>query len=256
MSVASSPSKLPASWRVIGRSIVDWWDGWLDIVMITIVWLFAQLTIVLGPPATFGVYYAVYHMINGEATGVRGMIEGARKHFVKAWLWGILNIIAVVILYFNFVFYTSLESTFSLALVVLISIVSMFWLFTQFYALPFFMEQEDQRLRVALKNGMLTSLAAPFFTLMIMLVVIAIVFLSLGLIIPTFLGLPVLIAFLGFRALNDRLIAFGIRKAEKTPKEIEFEQGGRINIPQLDRVGDDSSGAADAEISDGEGQVK
>jgi len=253
--VASS-SKIPASLRVLGRSVVDWWDGWLDIVMITFVWLIAQFTIVLGPPATFGVYYVVYDMVNGQATGVRGMIEGARKFFGKAWLWGILNIVAAVVLYVNFVFYSNLESTWSLSLLIVVGMLALLWIVTQFYALAFVMEQQDQRLRIALKNGLLTGMASPFFSLVLLLVVALVVALSVGLVIPLFLGLPGLIPFLGFRALNDRLIAFGIRKPEKTPREIEMEQAGRMNIPELDRRPADGVGAVSAEVSDGEGQVK
>lgn len=249
----ASSSKLPASFRVIGRSAVDWYDGWLDIVMMTFIWFIAQLTIVLGPPATFGVYHVMYDMVNGQATGVRGMIQGARKYFGKAWLWGIINIAAAVTLYINIVFYLNLDSMWSLALVILVSMIGYLWLLTQFYALPFVMEQEDQRLRIALKNGLLTAMASPFFSFVIMVVVLLVILLSIGLVLPLFLGLPGLIPMLGFHALNDRLIAFGIRKAEKSPKEIEFEQGGRMKIPELDRTPGDSGRTPGADVSDGEG---
>jgi hypothetical protein len=79
--MASKAPRFPASLRVIGRSVVDWWDGWLDMVVTLMIWLFAQMTIVLGPPATFGLYYVVHNMINGEAQGVRGLIAGARMYF-------------------------------------------------------------------------------------------------------------------------------------------------------------------------------
>jgi len=254
--VASSV-KIPSPLRVIGTSFVDWWDSWLDMVMVTIVWFVAQLTIVLGPPATFGFYYVVYRMVtNGEATGLRGLFEGAKKYFGKAWIWGLINIAVVVLMYVNFTFYSNIEAFWSFSLVVLLGILSLFWLFTQFYAIPFLMEQEDKRLKVALKNGILTSLASPFFTFFVMIVVILIVFLCVGFVIPTFLGLPAVIPFLGFRALNDRLVSFGLRKPEKTPKEIEFEQGSRINVPELDRTVGDGGGAAGTEVSDGEGKIE
>src|SRR5512141_1274552 len=103
-------TRFPASLRVIGRSIVDWWDGWLDFVMLSIVWLFAQLTIILGPPATFGAYYVVHQMLNGEALGVRGMIAGGRKYFWKSLLWGLLNIVVIVILVVNYQFYGAVQA--------------------------------------------------------------------------------------------------------------------------------------------------
>jgi hypothetical protein len=79
-----------------------------------------------------------------------------------------------------------------------------------------------------MKNGLLTTLAAPFFSIALLIVVALVLALSLGFVIPFFLGLPALIPFLGIRALYNRLEAFGIREPEKTPKEIEYEETGQM----------------------------
>jgi uncharacterized membrane protein YesL len=247
----------PASLRVIGRSIVDWWDGWMDMVLVTAVWFFAQLTIVLGPPATFGAYYVVYNMVNGEALGVRGLIEGAKKYFWKSLLWGLLNLFVLITVGVNFQFYGSIDAIWGFYLQVFIAMLGVFWLATNFYALPYFMEQDVKKLRIALKNGMLTTLAAPFFTIVLMIMGAIVLLLSFGFVIPLFLGLPGLIPMMGYRAMYDRLVAFGIRQKEKTPKEIEYEAGGRINVPTLDDVaGDGPDGTSGGEIAQREGQVK
>jgi uncharacterized membrane protein YesL len=229
-------TKFPASLRVVGRSVVDWWDGWLDMVVTLLIWLFAQMSIILGPPATFGLYYVVHNMINGEALGVRGLITGGKKHFFKAWLWGLLNIAVAVTITINFTFYGGIEAAWGLYVQMFIIFLGFLWVCTQFYALPFFMEQEQQKLRIALRNGLFTTLAAPFFTIMLMIVVALVIALSLGLIIPFFLGLPALIPFLGFRAMYNRLEAFGIRERELTPKEIEYEESGQVPVPGSDRA--------------------
>jgi uncharacterized membrane protein YesL len=223
----------PASLRIIGRAIVDWWDGWLDMVMVTSIWFLAQLTIVLGPPATFGVYYVAYNMINGEALGVRGLIEGARKYFWKALLWGLANLAVFATLFVNVQFYGSIETSWGIYLLIIMWMLTALWITTNFYALPFFLEQTDQRLRVAWKNGLLTSLATPLYTLVLLVFVLLVFGLSLGLVIPIFLGLPGIIPMLGFRAVSDRLIAFGLRKPERTPKEIEFEESSKVRVPEL-----------------------
>jgi uncharacterized membrane protein YesL len=229
--MASRASKFPASLRVIGRSIVDWWDGWLDMVVTLLIWLFAQMSIILGPPATFGLYYVVHNMVNGESLGVRGLISGGRQYFLKSWVWGVINIFAAVTIGVNYVFYGSIEANWGIFVQMFIILIGVLWVSTQFYALPFFFEQEQKKLRIALRNGLFTTLAAPFFTLPLLLVVAAVVSLSLGLIIPFFLGLPALIPFLGFRAMQNRLEAFGIREPEKTPKEIEYEESGQVPLP-------------------------
>ena len=240
----ASNSRLPASLRVIGRSVVDWWDGWLDMVLVIIVWFIAQLTIVLGPPATFGLYHVVYNMFNGEATGVRGMIEGGRQYFGKAWIWGIINLLVVITIYVNIIFYGGIEAIWGFYLQIFIIFLAVLWILTQFYGLPFFFEQEVKSLKIALRNGLFTTLASPFFSLILLVIILLVVVLSSVFIIPTFLGLPGLIPMMGFRALQNRLETFGIRKPEKSPKEIEFEEGARMRIHNLDeeQTGTDTPG--------------
>ena len=226
--------RVPASLGVIGRSFVDWWDNWIDMVLVTIVWFIAQLTIVLGPPATFGYYYYVSQMINGESLGVRGLIRGARMYFGKSWQWGALNLLGWIVLVINFQFYGQVKAIWGIYLQVVI--VMMIYLFTatNFYALPYFMAIEQKSLKVALNNGIRTTLAAPFFTIVLLLICLVVGIASIGLILPFFMGLPGVIAVLGFRAMEDRLVKFGLRKREKTPKEIEAEQGGRIRVQGKD----------------------
>lgn len=254
-------SKIPASLRVIGRSVVDWWDGWLDMVLVTAVWFFAQLTIVLGPPATFGMYYVVHNMVNGEALGVKGLIQGARKYFWKSLAWGLINLVVIGTIVINFQFYGSIEAIWGFYLQVVIASLAVLWASTNFYALPFFFEQEVKKLRVALRNGVLTSMATPFYTFVLMIFVALILVLSVGFIIPTFLGLPGLIPMIGFRAVNDRLIAFKIRQPELTPKEIEMAESGRTEVEGLNYVPGEGSDlanrrAASDDVPDEEGKIE
>jgi hypothetical protein len=254
--------RFPASLRVIGRSVVDWWDSWLDMVLMTVLWFIAQITVVLGPPATFGYYYAVYHLMSGQSLGVHGLIEGARLYFGKAWLWGSVNIIAIFVTSFAGWFYFNVKAAWGFYAEILVLMIGYLWLCTQFYGLPYFMAMEEKDLYTALKNGLLTSLAAPFFTFMLMLFATVVLVFSFGAVLPLFLGLPGIVPALGFRGVYDRLVAFGLREREKTPREIETEQAGKIVVPVFDRqtnsttsVRDDSP-APGGDIVDSEGQVE
>lgn len=256
--------RFPASLRVIGRSVVDWWDSWLDMVLVTTVWLIAQITIIFGPPATFGYYYAVSSMVNGQSIGIRGLIDGARKYFGKAWIWGGVNILVVSVTAFAAWFYLNVQAAWGLSAAVLVLMIGYLWLCAQFYGLPYFMELEEKSLYTALKNGILTTMAAPFFTIILMIVAALVIVLSFGLILPLILGLPGLIPIMGFRGVYDRLIAFGLREREKTPKEIEAEEVARIYVPEFKRNADKepsirNSGAGSAageDVADGKGQVE
>lgn len=224
-------SKFPASWQVIGRAVVDWWDGWFDLLSVVIVWLIAQFTIVLGPPATFGLYHVVYLMVNGESTGVRGLIEGGRKYFGAAWLWNAINLAVLITLAINIRFYSQFVDDWRYFIQILMVVLMVLWLVGQFYALPFFHEQKEARVLTALKNGLLMALATPFFSFVLMVVSTILVVLCGILVLPIFLGVPALIPVLGVRAVQNRLESFGIRKPDKTPKELEREASGHIQVP-------------------------
>lgn len=155
-------------------------------------------------------------------------------YFGKSWQWGALNLLGWIVLVINFQFYGQVKAIWGIYLQVVI--VMMIYLFTatNFYALPYFMAIEQKSLKVALNNGIRTTLAAPFFTIVLLLICLVVGIASIGLILPFFMGLPGVIAVLGFRAMEDRLVKFGLRKREKTPKEIEAEQGGRIRVQGKD----------------------
>ena len=55
---------------------------------------------------------------------------------------------------------------------------------------------------------------------------------------------PAIIPMLGARAVQNRLVAFGIRQRDKTPKELERDESSRIHFPGT------------LEVTDREGQVK
>ncbi len=213
--------KIPAFIRAFGRSIVDWYDSWLLMMMMGIIWLVAQVTIILGPPATFGVYYVIGHMIrNGEDLGVKGMLEGGRIYFLKSLGWGALNWLVIFIASVNFYFYSNLDSTLGLFARIFVIMLTVVWLISQFYTVPFFMAQEKERLFIAIRNGFYMAMATLPYTVGLMVFVVLIIVLSTFLVIPAFLGLPLLIAVLGTRALYDRLEAFGLREKEVNPRDV------------------------------------
>ena len=200
--------KWPAPLRVIGKSVVDWWDGWLDFEIITIVWFFAQFTVILGPPATFGLYHVIHVMAReGEATGVKGMIQGARMYFGKALFWGLINWVAVILAYVNIAFYLQMGTTLGAIAMWIVIILSVTYLVAQFYTVAFFMQMKDDQKKVfvAFRNGLFLALGTPIFSFVLVLFAVVLIALSGALIIPIFLGVPALIAVLGTRGMIDRL---------------------------------------------------
>lgn len=202
----------PASLQVIARALGDWWSDWVNQFVVNLAWALSWLTIVLGPPATLGLYYMANRLAHGESLGLSGLTEGGRRYFWVSYVWLLVNLVAVVIVGINYFFYTSFTSYWADVLKAFFLLVGLFWLVVQFYALPFLMEQEKMHLGLALRNGLFTALAAPGYTLVITGVAMILSIISVVTVAPLFLGAPCLIAVLGNHAAIERLEAFQVRR--------------------------------------------
>lgn len=201
----------PASLQVIIKALGDWWHDWVNQLVLNLVWALAWLTIVLGPPATLGMYYVNNHLVHGESLGIAGLLEGSRRYFLASWLWMSVNLLVVILVVVNYFYYASFSASWSKFLQAFFLLLGLFWLLVQFYALPYLMEQEQKRLLVAMRNGLFTALAAPGFTLVLGGAVLVVALLSLVTVAPLFLGGPCLIATIGNHAVIERIATFKLR---------------------------------------------
>ncbi len=220
--------RFPSALRVIGRSFTDWWDSWLDLVGVVLLWFVAQFTIILGPPATLGLYYVAHSLVNGESLGARGLLEGGRRYFWKSWLWALLNLLFFAALSVNFRFYGSFSGEWAFYIQIVLALIGWTWVVVQIFALPYMVEIPTLNLFRALRNGLFTGLASPVFSFILFLFTVIALALSLGLVLPLLFGLPILVPLAGVRALYDRLETYGLKARDKSPKELERDETSHI----------------------------
>jgi uncharacterized membrane protein YesL len=203
--------RLPIPLQVIVRALSDWWDDWVNMALIGLVWSLSWVTIVLGPPATFGLYYVTNQLAHGRSLGLSGFVEGGKRYFAKSWLWMLLNLVVAGVVVTNAWFYAQFDADWAVIVRVFPPFLGLAWLVVQFYALPYLMEQEEESLRLALRNGLFTLLAAPVYTAVVAGLAALIAVLSVWLVAPLLLGGPCLIAVLGNRAVRERLETYRVR---------------------------------------------
>ena len=204
--------RLPVPLQVVVQALSDWWDDWVNMALISLIWLLSWITIVLGPPATFGLYYVTNQLARGRSLGLGGFLEGGRLYLRKSWLWMLINLVVAVVSLVNIWFYGQLDADWAGIVQVFPLFLGLIWLVVQFYALPYLMEQEEESLKLALRNGLFTLLAAPGYTAVVVGLAALIVVLSVWLVAPLFLGAPCLIAVLGNRAVRERLETYRARE--------------------------------------------
>ena len=213
-----------ASLTVIAQSFQVWWDDWVNLTIQNLICLLCWLTIILGPPATFGLYFVTNRLAHGESKDLRGLVEGGRRYFLISWLWMLINLLVAIIISFNYFYYASLETLWADYLQAFFIILGVIWLVIQFYALPYLMEQEKKHLGIALRNGLFTTLAAPGYTFVVAGVGVLVVTLSIVLIFPFFLGFPCLIILLGNRAVIERLATYQVREGDEPEKKPNLKE--------------------------------
>jgi uncharacterized membrane protein YesL len=207
-------SRKPASLHVVANAIRDWYDDWINLFLINVLLLLAWLTVVLGPPVTFGLYHVTNQLAHGRSGGPRDLLAAAWRYFGQSWLWMAINLVAAVLLFVNYVFYRQVTSTWSLAVQAIFLALALLWLVVQFYTVPYLMEQEKKSLKIALRNGLFTSLAAPAYTFVLVGLAGLVIALSLVFVLPLALASPCLVACLGNRAVIDRIETFGVRERD------------------------------------------
>ncbi len=200
--------KLPASFRTIWTTSIHWWDDLFMQAVMNLLWSLSWFTVVLGPPLTFGIHYVESQYVRGENPGLRGMWEGARKYFVKSWLWMLANLFIIFVLIASLDAYQLIQATWAGIARAITAGIGVTWILIQFYAVPLLMVQEQNSLRLAWRNGLMMILASPGYLFILLLFLAFSGFMSAILVFPTILGFTTLLSLLANQAVRDRLATF------------------------------------------------
>jgi uncharacterized membrane protein YesL len=195
--------------QVVIDTFKDWYYSMLGLVSVNFLWFALSLTGILIPPATAGVYAVTHSIAHGEGQRISDFWAGMRRYLWLSLRWGLLNALVAAILFSNAVFYGSIAGLAGGAIRVATTAIGAVWFIAQFYFWPFLYEQEDKRLRVALKNALFLTLATPGYTLTLLVIVILVTLVSLFSVLPLAVFTVSFVSLLGNRAVLERLAAFG-----------------------------------------------
>lgn len=130
-----------------------WEDLWTTLVC-NWLWLFANLLIIPGPPATLALIYYTNLLAHGETADLKDFWIGFRQSWKTGWKWGIINLGVLFILLGDLTLLRHADGrllnqfTAGLYLALIAA-----WLLLQFFTLPLLLEQGTPILLTALKNG-------------------------------------------------------------------------------------------------------
>ncbi|MGI8703837.1 MAG: DUF624 domain-containing protein [Candidatus Limnocylindrales bacterium] len=204
---------MTAALGVGARTLRDAWDALVLLAVLNIIWFALSLTIVLLPPATVAMFEATHELARGRQVDLPEYLGAVRRHFLRAWGWGLLNAAVVPLLALNLVFYDRPEP-WAAAIRSLFLLATLTWLVSQLLVWPYVFEQDEPSLRRAMRNALLTVFGAPIFSIVIAVIVGAVLLVSLTLLVPVPFIATAFLCLLGNHAVLDRLVAFGKRPAD------------------------------------------
>lgn len=142
------------AWSVLRAALRDTWDDLFTTAVCNLLWLFFNLVLVTGPPATVALFYYANRLAHGEPTGVGDFLRAVRRYFGVGWRWGLVNGVLLFLLVGDVILTGQLSQSAGARLAQGFFLAGLLaWLLLQLYTLPFLFEQETPSVRLALRNG-------------------------------------------------------------------------------------------------------
>jgi uncharacterized membrane protein YesL len=208
--------------------VKDTYDELFLLALMNVVTVLLQVPIVTGPPAIAGLWAVGNRAAQGVVIGWSDYFGAFRKHFGRAWAMAGLHLAVLVVLASNFWFYSPGNNPFNISQELSL-IIRAFWLALLFYwlllsqhLLPLILEQEDQRLRVTLRNAFVLLMTRPGFSVLQSILIVAVAVISALLTVLWLLVTPAFLAVLTNEAVIVLLEPFRERmKAERAEADEE-----------------------------------
>jgi len=191
---------------VFWQTFRDIWEELLPLAVVNLVWLLAWaaplsggsllasipalaivlivIAVLVFAVATAGVYYVAYRVAHAKTFHFSDFVEGARLYWWRAILWILGNVLIIVVLAANVLFYARIAANWSAIVAGLFVALFIVWVAVQVYFWPLLLAQEEPKLFLAWRNAFYLLLANPFYAFFIVSFSILLLGLSIGLTLP------------------------------------------------------------------------
>ncbi len=197
-------------WDILKKTALFGWEEIIHLVLANIITLAALLAgptlVITGinrgsallmlagsvvmfaiPPALFGLFWLTYQISLGNAVKFSTFVDGVKQPLKPMFIWGGINLLVVVMLVSNVIFYQAMEAAWAAFVAQFFYGVLIVWLILQLLTLAMYPHLETPGFRLALKNTLRLFAINPFAVIGMAVIVIGEV--ALGGYAPVILGL-------------------------------------------------------------------
>lgn len=170
--------------RVIWEGLQDAFDSMAELVIANILWVLLTFPVLTAPASLAGMYYLTNLLAHRKPVTWRTFFEGFRQFFWLSWKWALANLLVAFVIYSNYVFYQRFSGSWVAYVQGIVLGAGILWLVLQVYVFPLLIEQEDRRLRIALRNSFVLLISNPGLALLLIVILSLVAGLSVILQIP------------------------------------------------------------------------
>lgn len=114
------------------------------------------------PPVLFGLFWLTYQISLGNAVKFGTFWDGAKQHRKTAYIWGGINLLVIVTLIANIVFYQQQPAAWAGYVVMLFNGLLLVWIILQMMVLALFPHMVEPDVRLATRNALALIAINPF----------------------------------------------------------------------------------------------
>lgn len=173
---------------IIAYALRRTWDEWISAILISCLWLLAQLLVVTGPPATATVFAMARRTYDGEYWTPADAWAAFRELFAPAWLWALPNIVVISLSVYNINTFWNLPGGMWHGLRVVWLLGLLVWLALNLFYWPFYLAAENRSMRNTYANCGRFWLLHPATALVLFVVCLALGVVALPFALPIVLG--------------------------------------------------------------------
>lgn len=190
---------------IVGRALRLWWNDFMLMMLFNIVWFAFQIPIVTGPSATAAMYVIARRFVDGELTTPRHGWEAVRQVAVPGLRWGAINLVVVLAVVGNFWAYRDATGMVWILLRLTWATIGLGWFVVNLYFWPFWLVQEDQKLRTTWRNSVFFVMKRPGFALAVAASSGLLIIVSVLVTLPLAAALMAWIALIGVLAIDQEV---------------------------------------------------
>jgi uncharacterized membrane protein YesL len=141
--------------KILGLAVRDTWQELWTILIVNLLFIFANLLVITGPPATLALFFYANRIAHEERATERDFLQAMRTYWKPAWRWGFTNLLVIGLLTGDYYLVETLTENARVASFVQGLYITLIagWLLLQLFTLPFLFEQKQPLVFQALRNA-------------------------------------------------------------------------------------------------------